>query len=387
MTDDVLLKMDYAESVIEHASTGVITVDCTRKITHLNREAQHILGNSSYGWVGKDLSFLPETLVHLIEETLQTGRGYHRHEVKLRDGKHIGVNSAKIRSRSDEFVGVVVIFTDLSQIKNFQRQSRTQEKFSFISKIAQSCSHELKNCLVSIKTFSQLLPEKYMEESFRKDFYTIVSGEVDRLENLVDNFVFFSQPIELKMKSEDIREVLESSLGDLKDVNLSNIQIERVYQHSIGSLLMDRTLMIRALGNILRNSAQAMWKGGILTLKTKIPPLGEGFDNLFKEEALLIQIEDTGDGISEEHSQEIFEPFFSTKTLGMGLGLPMAKRIIEDHGGQISFTSRKGKGTCVQVVIPIRLPSEMPVEGDELKDQKKPMAFEMSSNEVRDEIS
>ncbi|MBI1882909.1 MAG: GAF domain-containing protein [Chlamydiae bacterium] len=362
--EELIYQMNYIESMVQHAASGIITVDHRGFLTHINKAAEDFLNEKASRLVGKDYSILPGAIRQPIQETLEKGRSYQRHEVRLNAQKCLGLSTSRLISKSGALLGTVMMFTDLSVIKDQEKQLRSQERLQFISKMAQATSHELKNCLVSIQTFSQLLPEKYVDESFRKDFGQVVTGEVERLKTLVDNFVVFAHPSDLKWRPEDVREVIEESLSSLKEVDWTGIRVERAFQHQINVLLMDRLQMVKALSNIVKNALQAMGRrGGTLTVLTKMADPASLGETKMKDEALLIQIEDTGEGIADEHLPEIFEPFFSTKIRGIGLGLTIAKRIIEDHGGCVRVTSLKGKGTQVSVAIPVRLTLEMPPEG------------------------
>ncbi len=209
------------------------------------------------------------------------------------------------------------------------------EKVETMGLVAATLAHEIKNPLASIKVFSQLLPEKYMDEEFRETFAEIVSKEIQRIDNLLTELIAFSKrsPLTLHRETIEITALLEDTLKLFSgQFSKSNIKVVKNYSEPL-FIEGDRNRLKQALINFVYNSYQAMEKGGILEVKTAF----NGKVNIY--------IIDNGMGILEKDMDKIFDPFFTTKEKGVGLGLSISKKIIEECNGKVSVISKPNQGT------------------------------------------
>ncbi|MCL5238190.1 MAG: ATP-binding protein [Nitrospirae bacterium] len=209
------------------------------------------------------------------------------------------------------------------------------ERLATVGMTATTLAHEIKNPLSSIKTFSQLLPEKYADEEFRDTFAAIVPGEIQRIDNLVTELLTFTRNApSSNMERIEITTLIEDSLKLFSDqFRKSNVKVIKDYSEPL-YIKGERVRIKQALINILSNGCQAMENGGVLKIATVF------------DDKININIEDSGAGIHEKDIERVFEPFFTTKATGNGLGLTISKKIIEDHGGSISVSSRQNEGTA-----------------------------------------
>jgi signal transduction histidine kinase len=192
----------------------------------------------------------------------------------------------------------------------------------FVQTLAMRSSHELKNALVSIKTFTQLLPKKYKSESFRKDFFNVVGKEVDHLNSLVEDLLFFSHPVTLYKEKQDFSAIIKRVSADISK-EYKGVSVKSTYGKDISVFIeCDEKNISIALHNILKNSVQAMKGKGTITLSLDT---GRGND-------LILTIRDQGAAIPDDIRKKMFEPFFTTKIKGLGLGLTIARKIFESHG-------------------------------------------------------
>lgn len=335
---------NYLENILVNVGSAVISVDLNGTITTYNPKAEEILGISSAEVIGKSINSLPHDISVLIKDTINTGRQIFRKEVKITAlNKSVGVSINFIRDSGGDASGAVMIFTDLAPIKALEEQNRRSDRLDFVNTVAMRSSHELKNCLVSIKTFAQLLPERYQDKQFREDFYLVVNKEVDRLNQVVENLLFFAQTLKLDYSPSDIEEVIEETLGSLEGEGLLEaVEIKKQFSHANTLTNIDRDAFKRVLRHLLVNSVQAMPKGGAVHILT-------GNDQASFE----IKIVDEGIGIPAELVDKIWEPFFTTKTRGIGLGLTITRKIIEAHGGTVDVKSGPGgKGALFIVRLP-----------------------------------
>ncbi len=209
------------------------------------------------------------------------------------------------------------------------------EKLATLGLTASTLAHEIKNPLSSIKTFSQLLPEKYADSDFRETFASIVPSEIQRIDNLVTELLTFAKqaPAASPMERFEISALIDDSLKLLsKQFQKNGIKVIRNYGERI-FIRGERDRIKQALINIISNGCQAMEGGGSLKITAGL------------NDKVTIIIEDTGPGIAEKDMEKIFEPFFTTKETGNGLGLTISKKIVDDHGGTISVASRRDEGT------------------------------------------
>lgn len=347
LVEVVSQQRNYLGGILDHVSSGVITVDSTNKVITYNPKAEEIIGIERKNVLGNDLSVLPQEIAELLVEILGSQESYFRKELKIAPKNNfIGVSITPIKDNEGLVTGAVMIFTDLGPIKVRQQETRRADQLSFVNTVAMRSSHELKNCLVSIKTFAQLLPERYMDKQFREDFYLVVNKEVDRLNQLVENLLFFAQPLRLSCSSCDIEELIQEIIDVLgsKDI-LLGISMQKEFAHRSGYIDVDRDAMLRALRSILYNSIQAMPKGG----KIRILTIDVASD---KQDFLELKIIDEGVGVVTESIEKIWDPFFTTKARGIGLGLTIVRKIVEAHGGKVTVFSEPQKGTEVTLLLP-----------------------------------
>ncbi len=231
------------------------------------------------------------------------------------------------------------------------KEMMRRQQLEIIGRMAMRSSHELKNCLVSIRTFAQLFPEKYTDEQFRKDFYGVVNREVERLNSLVEKLLFFAQPVQLKLTQEKITDVIHEAIALFSPEDFKNCQLHKIFSHKQPTVWLDRQQMVAVFFHILQNSLQALGGGGKLVIVTEDHSHPD-----FSEGVLVVRLLDTGRGVTVKDPEEPFEPFYSTKARGMGLGLTIARRVVEEHGGTIRLTSAKDKGTEVILCLPRKIP-------------------------------
>ena len=215
-----------------------------------------------------------------------------------------------------------------------REELQQSEKLKAIATLAAGMAHEIKNPLTSIKTFTEYLPLKGADPAFREKFQKIVGSEVNRINHIVKELLEFSKPGKLAIRKTNINSLLDETLDLLNNEFLiSNIKVNKDFS-VVPALSIDPSQMKQALLNILLNAKDAMPKGGILRIKT-----GPTDQNVY------ISISDTGCGIGKEDLNHLFDPFFSKKKGGTGLGLSVVYGIIEKHGGKISVTSAPHEGT------------------------------------------
>ncbi len=204
-------------------------------------------------------------------------------------------------------------------------------------------AHEIRNPLTSISGYAQYIQLELSQSSKLQEDISIIIDEVDRLNRIVDRFLSFARPKELKLKLEDINVVVKSAIKILNnELSCNNVKLD-VNLNKVPEILIDRDQIYQVILNIAINGIQSMPQGGILNIST-------GY--IKSSKTVYIDIEDTGVGI--EDYDKIFQPFFTTKDKGVGLGLPICLRIIQNHNGFIEVRKKEDKGTKFIIKIPLK---------------------------------
>jgi signal transduction histidine kinase len=237
------------------------------------------------------------------------------------------------------------LYDDLKKSKSYIRRA---DRLASLGTLTAGLAHEIRNPLVAIKTFTQLLPERIDDEEFRNHFLTIASGEVDRISALVTELLEFARPSEPKFELEDINGILDGMILLVStETKSKRIEILKDYAKGLGPITVDREQMKQVFLNMLLNAIEATPENGKIHVKSRSFKKPEG--------ELYIQIEftDTGCGIPPEYLEDIFTPFFTTKEKGSGLGLSISNQIIQDHRGYIDVESQVNQGTSFFINLPL----------------------------------
>lgn len=238
----------------------------------------------------------------------------------------------------------------LKEEKRLEERLREAEHLSAVGQLARGIAHEIRNPLNYISLSIDHLKEKYRPDGDdrEKKFDTLIASmkqEVHRLDKLVGDFLDYGKPLRLKLQPVDMKKLLSHIVEIIKaKADSEHVTIVESYDF-LPELMLDYDLMKTCLFNIVSNAFQAMPAGGTLTFRTA---RSNGKFNL--------QIIDTGAGVPKENLEKVFEPFFTTKSNGLGLGLAITRRVIEEHGGRIDFRSSEGRGSEVSITLPLSSP-------------------------------
>lgn len=240
------------------------------------------------------------------------------------------------------------------ELKRSKTLIRRADKLASLGTLTAGLAHEIKNPLVAIKTFIQLLPERFEDEEFRNYFLNVASGEVDRLSDLVNALLDFSRPSQPSFQTGNVNEIMDSVVLLLEnEVKRKNIKIKRRYSSDLPAVMLDPEQIKQVFLNIMLNAAEATPENGVLTVETRHLDKDRG------QEFIQVEIRDTGRGIPKDNLERIFEPFFTTKDSGSGLGLAVSHHIVQEHQGYIEVESEVGMGTSFYINLPVN-PLVMP---------------------------
>jgi signal transduction histidine kinase len=231
------------------------------------------------------------------------------------------------------------------QLKEAEAAMRRSERLAALGQLSAGLAHELRNPLGTIKTSAEMLAKQVdPENAVAKEMADYISSEVDRTNSLVTRFLDFARPLALRLEKGDLAQVIDRAVGDVeKHTPPFDIAIYKNHSPDIPPFLLDGQLMERVLYNLVLNAAQSSRPGGSVTVKTR--QLGDTVE---------ISVIDRGSGIDAKHLENIFNPFFTTKSSGVGLGLAIVSKIVDEHGGKISVESEAGAGSVFRIYLPYR---------------------------------
>jgi signal transduction histidine kinase len=265
-----------------------------------------------------------------------------------------------------KITGSLIYIEDITEKRKGEARLRRAENLASLTTLAAGVAHEIKNPLGSISIYLQLLQKALAkktktashssQDKTNEKYFNVLKEEVDRLNRIVVDFLFAVRPMALELRESDINALVRQTVEFVKfEMAQAKININVELDESSPKILMDERYMKQALLNLVNNARAAMPKGGLLTIITK------SVDN-----EICIQVCDTGTGIKEENLSKIFEPYFTTKETGTGLGLTQVFKIVREHQGEISVHSKPSEGTTFEIILPVprRITKMIAYEGD-----------------------
>jgi two-component system sensor histidine kinase AtoS len=352
----------YNETLLENLTTGVLAVGADERVTVFNNEAGQITGLNPREIIEHSLDRLPATLRQILRETLRTGDRQENSELVLPIGDHQAVvraSSSIFHGQQGEMLGALVVLTDITALKRLELQIRRSDRLASLGTLSAGMAHEIKNPLVSIKTFAQLLPERYQDSDFRETFSNLIGHEIDRIDSLVNQLLRFARPAKPVLKPMHLHEALEKSLQLVGHrLYQKEIKLTRSWEADVDTIRADADQLEQVFLNFFLNAMEAMKPGGELSVRTEIHAATEWVaaisgTNGDSHEVLRVTIRDDGEGIRKEDIPHVFDPFFTTKDYGTGLGLSVVHGIIQEHGGQIEVQSELKRGTSFHILLPL----------------------------------
>jgi signal transduction histidine kinase len=276
--------------------------------------------------------FMSQPINNLIDGTRRLAQGDFTHSFRI--------------SRRDEMGRLLFSF---NRMTTQLRKAQQVERLSVVGRAATTIAHELKNSLVLIRTFIQLLPERHKDQDFIKEFSETIPKELDSWNTMLQNMMEFSKNAKWTMEPVNIHDAIEDVV-DLAKLRAAqrNITLKAKIDDSLPLIEGNADKLKQAFLNLMTNSIEATPPGGSITVSTRLLK-GSRLKNL---DYLEIQFSNTGEGIAPEHLEQIFEPFFTTKDNGLGLGLAISNEIIKRHDGEIRVASEKEKDTAFIILLP-----------------------------------
>jgi len=352
----------YNETLLQNLTTGVVAADRNGMITVFNREVEQLTGLPAGEILARRISNLPDALHDILSETIRNGERQENREIVLRSGDRntiLRASSSLFHGQDGTTLGALMVLTDITTLKRLEMQIRRSDRLASLGTLSAGMAHEIKNPLVSIKTFAQLLPERYQDSDFRETFFSLIGHEVDRIDSLVNQLLRFARPAKPLLKPMHVHEILEKALLLVGHrLYQKDVKLTRSWQADVDTIHGDSGQIEQVFLNFFLNALDAMKSGGSLVVSTEIGstemwPTALPGDPVDVREILRVTVEDDGCGIKPEDLTHVFDPFFTTKDYGTGLGLSVVHGIVQEHGGQIEVESELDRGTSFHILLPL----------------------------------
>ncbi|HEX4460384.1 MAG TPA: ATP-binding protein [Polyangia bacterium] len=334
--------------VIRGLTSGLVTIGRDERVLTFNAAAAEITGRSAIGAVGKKIHEVMPGLGALIESAGDGAlRRGHALQPVTRDGlieeRTLGVSVSPLVDANGRLIGRILNFQDLTEVRRLEAAVLRAERLAAVGRLAAGVAHEIRNPLAaisgSIELLSQSIPSDAAKEN--RELMAIVLRETERLNRLITDLLGFARPRQLEPQRLDVAATLQEMLRVFEnDKRLVGAHVELAAPSPVW-VDADAEQLRQIVWNLLRNAAEAA-PGQPITVEAR----SDG-------EQAIVRVRDRGPGISAEHRARVFEPFFSTKEGGTGLGLATVHRIIEEHRGAIEIDCPPEGGTIVTIRLPL----------------------------------
>ncbi len=331
--------------------SGIIAVDSRLQITAFSDEARLLLSLSDAGPAPLSFDSLPAPLIKLFTETFQNSEAPKNLQIKLAnhcgEPRLIKVSSTLMKSADGAITGVVVTLNDITPARQLEQNLRQMDRLASIGTLSASMAHEVKNALVAVKTFVDLLITNNQDAPLTD----IVGREMKRIDSIVSQMLRFGGPARPTLGTVHLHQVLDQSLNLVQHhLEGRKIKLLRSLNALPDTVRGDAYQLEQAFINLFFNALDAMGADGVLHVSTEFVPAESSATN--QSPVVQVIVQDNGIGIPADNLSRLFEPFFTTKPNGTGLGLPITRRIIEEHRGSIAVTSEPHQGTKFVLSLP-----------------------------------
>jgi len=350
----------HLERIMESMRAGVVAVDARGQVTTVNEEARALLGNV---WPGDHIESLNPRVSQMLRRTLDESRAVGEIETVIAgpegDLIPMALSTSYFETSSSGESGAMLLLFNMSQIKRLESSVQRADRLTTIGTMAAGMAHEIKNPLQSIKTFTQLLTKRYDDYDFRKTFSEVVPPEVQRIDDIVTHLLDFARPKPVEFKPQDLEHIVRDVMALMANQILKlSITVKTSFPPGDRMVTGDVQQLKQVFLNLFLNAIDAMENSSERQLNIRAHygycHIRNPENDLLEERPCAkVSISDTGCGISNEGLRQLFNPFYTTKAHGSGLGLSVVQSIIAEHGGEIDVTSAPGVGTTFFLVLPL----------------------------------
>lgn len=344
---------NYTKNIVDSINSGVISTDINFNITSINKEGKDILGLDDDIEINIVEVLNDKDVIDILNQVKVQKQQFTNIKTTINisgEEKFLLLTISPLLNIVGKVQGIVIIMQDKSREKYLEAQAVRSDRLASIGELASGIAHEIRNPMGIIKTISQTLLEEQEKEDMEEGLEIIIR-EVDRANKVINGILNFAKPNNSEIKEISLNQTLEEVVLITNNyASKQNISIELNINREI-NILADKEKLMQVFINLIFNAVQAMPNGGRITINTET-----------KEGGVNISFIDTGIGIKKPDMKKVFDPFFTTKDKGVGLGLSISDRIIQDHNGYMLIDSILGEGTRVDIYLP-----EVREEGDKFE--------------------
>lgn len=357
--EDILLSLfdslDDGHLIVNRNSVVVLSNQKARSTIPYKRNSRKVEGLSI------DECITDKDICRFVKGVLKGEMKSQERDFSIQSGNEVRVYRVSFnRINTDSECYVDVVMKEITDSIRKETRLRRSESLASMTTMAAGVAHEIKNPLAAMKIHTQLMRKTFqkngsMSQEEAESFLSVLEEEIEHLNKIAVDFLFAVKPMEVSLKKESINEITGGILSFLEpEAEDKSIEVESVLSPFIPNIELDSRLVKQALLNLIQNAFAAMEGGGKLTVVTKL-------DGDF----VSVLISDTGCGIDEDKISKIFEPYYTTKASGTGLGLTLVYKIMKEHHGDIHVSSKKGKGTTFILLFPIPVSERKALGEDE----------------------
>jgi len=341
----VVLANEYIENIVATIESGVVATTSAGRVAMFNRAAERLTGRSADEIRGQSAAQLPACLGDPLLASAADGVARTLPEIELPGAdrtRPVMCTTSPLRDPDGAVLGAVAVFSDLTPLKQLEVERRRAERLAYFEVLASGIAHEIKNPLVAIKTFTQLLPRRSTEPQFVGEFGRIVGREIQRMERVVDRLRTLAHPGRRPAHTVDLRVPLGEALEFMQATfDEKRITVAAGLGETPCRVLGDHQNLEQLFLNLLMNAHEATPPGGSLRVAVTQ-----------EAQQITVTVADTGPGIPPELLERIFEPFFTTKQRGSGLGLAISASVAQAHGARLRALNGPGGGATFLVEFP-----------------------------------
>ncbi len=353
---------DFHRGLIQNISSGLVTINMQAEITFMNRAALRTFGYEYLGTQGMPVSALfadPNEAAAIIDAVLKQQRMFESKEVHFiaRDKTVFPVGfttSLLMQPEQNQVAGVVFVFKDISNTTNLRHQIERMDRLATLGELSAGIAHEIRNPLAGIKSSAQVLEESFSPGDFRAQLASRIVKEIDRSNELLKRFFNFARPSKPKQDWHNVEMIIDGVyLLMAPRFKKKNISFTKDFAENLPQVYVDESQIEQVILNLFLNAVDAMPEGGTISVKTGIKKIHDPLTEKIKERQIIVTVADTGRGIPPEKKEKIFNPFYTSKNDGVGLGLSISTRLLEENGGRIIVESDLGKGAVFSIFLPV----------------------------------
>ena len=352
--EDAAVQRSLASTLLHTIPSGIIAINREGNIQWFNESAEAITGKSSSEIHGKPIETLGPQIGNLLHKIIRCDvSNLNKDWVDQKTNKSLSAEARKLIT-DGECIGAILMIQDKTNELWLDEKRKKTERTAFWAELAAAMSHEIRNPLVAINTFAQLITERYNDPEFRDQFSGRVQYEVQRLNNIIEQINDYGNPRELRFNPVDLEEVLEDTTKQTVQLfQDQTVKVKFEIDEDLPQILGDTDALKDCMTHLISNAIEA--SDGKSNFKLNIE--AKQIDNGDNEPSVMITVADNGHGIPKEIKDKLYSPFCTTKARGMGLGLPIAHRTVLDHNGRMQISSGE-EGTNVSVILPVSTPME-----------------------------